>query len=453
MKAKYLMAFFVLIVSLMLVCCENEVPTLTPESTITIPEVTLQTKEQTPTPTPTLAPPETKITGVPIIKITTSDGAKIPDDKSYVTCKVSLDCSVDAFCANELEADIRVRGNGSLSVGRQFGKFSYKLKFENKINPFGLGEVKSKDWALISDHSDRTMLRNYAAKRLGDMLEGIPYSPNTMHVQVFLNGEFMGLYGLSEMVEVGDGRVDVDDSCASREIGFLVELDHYAGNDPSDIYFKVGSNKYTVKSEVNSDEQLGYIKEYIAYVDNAISLGNRNAIEKLVDVDSLVDMYILQEYLKNTDAGYSSFFMSKDIGGKLTFTAPWDFDLSTGNDDRVDNGAYHMIYVGLGRPGYMQNHHWYIKLYSLGWFRQMVKERWNELSDTVIEDLIQEIETKAQSLRQPLMANFTRWCLPVGKFHQEPMHVYKMKTSKEHTEYLINWLKDRKEWLDGYWNL
>ena len=101
----------------------------------------------------------------------------------------------------------------------------------------------------------------------------------------------------------------MDDSCASREIGFLVELDHYAGADPNDIYFRVGSNSYTVKSEVNSDEQLEYIKEYIAYVDNAISLGNRNAIEKLVDVDSLVDMYILQEYLKNTDAGYSSFFM------------------------------------------------------------------------------------------------------------------------------------------------
>ena len=81
-------------------------------------------------------------------------------------------------------------------------------------------------------------------------------------------------------------------------------------------------------------------------VEDEIIEGDEQTIEGLVDIDSLVDTYILEEYSKNIDVGWSSFFMYKKAGGKLYFGPPWDFDLAFGNDYRLDDGAWEGIYVG-----------------------------------------------------------------------------------------------------------
>lgn len=408
---------------------------------------TNNTTISSPTPTPT---PEMEY--MPIIRINTVNEASIPTDKQTVDCTINLECSIEKYQKSDLNATIRVRGNGSLSVAHQIGKYPYKIKFENKINPFGLGEAKANDWCLLANTCDRTMLRNYAAKRLGDMLPGIPFSSNSMSVRVYLNNSYMGVYELTEQVEVGNKRVDIDDSHTGEENGFLVELDYYAwGGDENDVFFAVGENSYTVKSDINNPKQIEYIKKYLEKVERAIFYGNKAQIEKLVDMDSLVDMYLLQEFIKNTDTGYSSFFMSKEIDGKLFFTAPWDFDLSAGNDERVDNGDYKYIYVGEGRDGYIQNHIWYIKLYSFDWFKKMVKQRWAEISDTIIVDLINEVKQEAEENSSYLTSNFMRWCYPTKKIHCEPHSVYSLKNANEHIDFLIEWMNNRKIWLDQHW--
>ena len=64
--------------------------------------------------------------------------------------------------------------------------------------------------------------------------------------------------------------------------------------------------------------------------------GDREEIEELIDIDSVVDAYIVEEVFKNLDAGWSSFYMYRDIGGKLFFGPVWDFDLTSGNADGKD---------------------------------------------------------------------------------------------------------------------
>ena len=379
----------------------------------------------------------------PSIYIETENGVCIPANKTDVNCFISLRSNERTQCADGLPATIRTRGNGSLSAASSIGKLPYKIKFRNEVNPFLLGDGKANDWVLLDHVGEHTMLRNYAARLLGDMLDGIPYSTNSRLVNVYLNGSYVGVYELAEQVEVDKYRINVNDGCSTPENGFLVELDSYA----DELYVTVGGQRYTVKSKVYSDAQLDFIRDYLQQVDDAVYSGDPVRLAELVDMDSVVDMYIVQEYAKNIDVGWSSFFMYRDVGGKLTFAPPWDFDLSFGNDARLDNGSYERLYVGSSR-GMMQDHRWYNALYKQPWFRLLVADRWREVSKTIIPNLIKAVRFAAAEIAADMNKNYEKWKILGRKCHQEPVSVYRLTSYKAHTDYLIKWMENRKLWLD-----
>jgi len=399
------------------------------------------------------APPpkeEPKREAMPVIYINTERGKPVPDDKENIRCTVDLENEGEGYFLEALAASIRVRGNGSLTVAQSFGKFPYKLKFDKKVNPFGIDTDANRDWILIPNRGDRTMLRNFAAKRLGEMLSGIPVSPSFLAVHVYLNGNYEGVYELTEQIEAAKGRVPVDDSLKGAENGFLIELDRYA-RDPEegDVTFGVGKNLYSVKSEVQNEEQLAFIEGYIGLVEEAVYRGDEEAFTELVDVSSAVDMYLLQEFSKNIDAGFSSFYMYKNAGGKLYFAPPWDFDLAFGNDRRLDGGSAEGLYIATGREGFSQNHLWYIELCKTDWFSGLVRKRWKEITNREIKTVISEVESMAERLSVDMELNFKRWPEFDVKLHQEPDHTLTFITYKEHTDYLTDWMKARKKFLDG----
>ncbi len=388
------------------------------------------------------APPITEQT-VPEIYITTKDGAEIPLNKDTVDCTVSLDSSVEHYRAKDLTATIRCRGNGSMTVGKKTGKYPYKLKFDEKINLFGTGDGEAKEWVLIANVGDQSMLRNYAAKLLGDKLDGIPYSPNVRLVKVHLNDEYIGVYELTEQVEVKDYRVPVDDSYTMEENGFLVELDAYADGD----YVYVGGYRFAVKSDLHSEEQLDFIQNYLDEVYYNICIGDMKALGKTVNMKSVVDMYLLQEFAKNIDIGWSSFYMYRDVDGKLFFAPPWDLDLAFGNDARLDNGSFTDLYVGTGRPGFMQNHEWFIMLYEYDWFKDLVKSRWKNVSH-LFDEVIEDVRAMAEYITPAMDENYEKWDFLGKKQQQEPQAIVDLTTYKEHADYLVEWMTNRKAWLD-----
>ena len=393
--------------------------------------------------------PSATLDSTPVIYINTDDNAKIPENKEAINCSVTLESKETQECAENLRATVRCRGNGSMTVGKRTGKFPYKLKFNKKINLFGLGDGQAKDWILLAHVGDQTMLRNYAAKLLGDKLDGIPYSPNSKLVNVYLNGDYIGVYELTEQIEVNEYRVNINDTHTGPANDFLVELDAYAKKpEEGDLSVVVGEQYYTVKSDVYNDEQLSYIKYCLMQVENAILSGDKDALSELVDMDSLIDMYLLQEFAKNIDVGYSSFYMYKTVDGKLFFAPPWDFDLAFGNDARLDDGAFEELYVGTGRPDFRQNHKWYIALFQNDWFVKMAAERWNEITDTIIPEVINEISTVAKTMEKDMEYNYDRWKFLGKKQQQEPDAIVALHTYKKHTDHLIRWMENRKDWLD-----
>ncbi len=389
-----------------------------------------------------------KETVLPAIHIDTS-GEEIPIDKTAINCSVTLSEDGKTLSA-PLNATIRVRGNGSLNVAKEFGKYPYKIKFSEKINLFGIGDGKSKDWVLLANRDDRTMLRNYAAKTLGKLLDGITWSPAVCFVDLYIGGDYAGVYELSQQVEVSSHKLPVNDSLTLGENGFLAELDYYAKTpDEDDITFTVGKSYYTVKSRVQNDSQLTFIKEYIAEVEEAIFAHDIQKLSKLVDMDSLVDMYLIQEFSKNIDCGFSSFYMYKNPDEKLYFSAPWDFDLAFGNDRRLDDGSAKNLYIATGRKGFIQNHLWYMELWKTDSFKALAAARWKELSGKEIPQLISLVAHKAEELSIPMERNFMVWPSFGERLHHEPDHLLEFLTYKEHADHLISWMKTRKAFLDN----
>lgn len=70
----------------------------------------------------------------------------------------------------------------------------------------GAGE----NWLLISNAFDETMLRNLITFDMARQLK-VPYTPEAKHVNLYINGEYRGLYLLSEKVEIGENRVALQD--------------------------------------------------------------------------------------------------------------------------------------------------------------------------------------------------------------------------------------------------
>lgn len=373
--------------------------------------------------------------GIPIISISVEDGETITDTKTWKRCGVIVGGSDAAYDGENLGASIRGRGNGSFLDSPL--KKPYKIKFDQKINLLGIGQGAARDWLLLAQARETSFLRNFMALRMGQLLSGIRYSSGFLLVEVYLNGEYMGVYQLCEQVEVQGKRIAVTEESDQDEIGFLVELDHYITKaSTKNGTFIVEGEPYQIKSDYQTTKQYRFIENYITSVDTALRKGDRQEIEALIDLDSFVDMYLLQEYLKNTDSGWSSFFLYREIGGKLIFGPPWDFDFSMGNDIRFRNGAWDGFDMGEGYDaGYGQDNEWFKAMWKHDWFRELLAKRWYEISDSVIPKMLEEGREIAEVARVAIDANFDKWETLNGSYDDV-------------VNSLMAWLQNRKQWLD-----
>ena len=84
--------------------------------------------------------------------------------------------------------------------------------------------LPEKDWVLLSDYQDGVHLLNNVAFKIGRMLE-MPFTNTIIPVELTLNNEYMGLYGLTEQLEIKKNRINVGKS------GVLLEIDQYFDED------------------------------------------------------------------------------------------------------------------------------------------------------------------------------------------------------------------------------
>ncbi|MBQ8382571.1 MAG: CotH kinase family protein [Clostridia bacterium] len=383
---------------------------------------------------------------MPVLHITTETGADVTSKDEYILGTLTITNCDAEYAMDERIIEIRGRGNKSW----EFDKKSYHIQLDSKANLLGIGTAKGKHWNLLANHCDQSLLRNHAALRFASMMSGIAYSPASTSVEVYINGTYNGVYLLTEAIRVGDGRVDVaDDPEAGTDIGYLIQLSNYAAEYP----FYMGGKSYEIKSDLSEDpglcwEQQMYIQDYMSLCYEAVLAGNREEIERLMDLDSVVDAYIVEETLKNLDVGWDSFFFYKDAGGKLAMGPIWDFDLTLGNANEGCEG-YTDLYVAQGSKG--QSNPWFYNLMAYKWFRELVAQRWaSDEVQTVVNSLPELIRTEAQTYYNSFCRNFDEWQIFGQQLNREPREIMKLDSYAEHVDYLVAWLESRIDWMNGF---
>ena len=218
--------------------------------------------------------------------------------------------------------EIKGRGNGTWVQEKK----PFQIKFENKVDMFGMGEARK--WYLLANALDETHLRNDIAFKLGKMLN-MDYVLNGTFAELYFNGEYNGLYYLTQAVEIGKNTIDLKD-----ELGILVELDNYYG--ASEDYHKTGNGDLIViRDLVSKDKKNLALADFLTDYNDfeiAVKEGDFKKITELVDVDSFAKYYLVSEFSVNPDAYWTSFYMYKDGKDDKIHVGPiWDFDLAFAN--------------------------------------------------------------------------------------------------------------------------
>lgn len=353
----------------------------------------------------------------PVFSIYTKNYSSITIKEDYVDCDVTLLNTDDKFCLNNVSAGIRLRGNSTM----KYPKKPYRIKFDKKQGLFGW--EKNKSWVLLALYQDFSNIKDYAAFTIADTLSGVGagnsyFTPNAKHVELYLNGEYQGLYLLCDQVQENSGRVGVEEdfSPTATEVPFLVEMDDYAPNEGVEgkDYFKiVNSNvtnyfnvKYPDPEQRYTQAQYNYIKDFVVAVDKLChdSGVTRAEFEKLVDLPSFIDYFLVQELMGQQEINKKSVYMSRKTGGKLVMGPVWDFDWSAGGP-MSGNGAQHEP----NRQLYSSTN-WFACMLKVSWFKTAVLQRLDEVKDAVNGTLdslaAYKLQIKALSERNAALWDF-----------------------------------------------
>ena len=361
--------------------------------------------------------------------------------------------------APDLETDslIRIRGNSS----RYFDKKSYLIRFTEQDGDYADHPVMGMDahyeWALYGPYLDKSLIRNYMWYNIAGEMMG--YAPNVRFCEVILNGEYQGLYLMTETITNGeDCRVDVSEPVGtSTATGYVLRLDRGKENDLKNIetftYYTylisrarglllnieyprsgslTGEMSDAIEQEFSDFEKALYSFDY-----NTHDYGYQNYI----DVNSFVDYFILNEFTQNYDAGVLSTYLYKDIGGRYKLVV-WDFNNSCGN------------YINYIEPEsfQMQNVPWQKMLTRDEDYDQRIIDRYRMWRESFLgeEYLMNYIDETIAYLGPAVERNFEVWGYSFTEYTPLLPQSRNPDSFESAVEQLKEHIRERGAWMDQY---
>lgn len=385
--------------------------------------------------------------------------------EEYVDSQITIHGVSDKDNLIALTSEFKGRGHGSWTDSGP--KKGYRLKFSSKQSLFG--EPASRHWVLLAGANfyDTTLSKNASAFKMArDVFTYIGYTTSTNWVELYINGEYRGIYIVAEHVRVDKDRVNIKPEYGVLDTGYLLEYDAYGKEEgPEGIYyFSVNGYKYPIvvkgpdpdnyKDEglttTQFKEQVSFIKDYTTKTLEAALNKNLELFESYADINSFIDMYLLHELYKNTDTGWSSFYMYKKPGDKLYAGPAWDFDATAGSN-RGDQTPYgFFVSDTILQTSDFTASELYISLMEIPKFREKVATRWQEVSAKVksfVNNFLSDDFINAHCIT--FGRNFERWSeggWNYGKYNsiEEAALMW-----GESIRTLRQWLIDRSNWLDS----
>ena len=430
---------------------------------------------------------------LPVVYINTEGGQAITSKEKYIDAELIIQGNetYNSKTTKLYNGATEIRGRGNSTWGQP--KKPYRLKLDKKTDLLGMG--KSKHWVLLANYLDESLQRNALAYNLSGSMGMEQMS--TVFVDVVLNGDFVGNYQLCENIRVDPTRVDIfdwetfaEDSAGviadaegldkdttgdleeymaenmgwitsgtvtfngttytiadypDIEIpditgGYLLELDEYydevskfrtESNQP--IMFKnpefVGTNK----------DMIGYVQNYVQAFEDAVQADSYTAeyegetlhYSELFDMDALVDYWLINEIFFNEELNKKSTYVYKDIDGLMKMGPIWDMDWSSGGEGQTyhtENWATRYYSANA------QANSWYKFLIQDPWFFINAQQRYWEIRNAEVKDMLAELDRNEELLASSAAGNGKRW----GYKSDYSEYVNKLRT----------WLNSHLSWMD-----
>ena len=413
----------------------------------------------------------------------TSDSGYYDISRNYARASMTVQ-TTEKFPTTAYDGDISIKLRGNSTAGAR--KRPFKIKLDEKSDLFGMGA--NKHWCLLANYYDRTNLRNKVSYDFSMEL-GLVGCASEM-VNLVYNGEYCGLYELTESIRVDEDRVDIFDweeeaenvakaiykkdelSKAERDAledamtrdlswittgvfgdynladyydtsawditgGYLIEDDDYF-DEVSKFRTENDMKLMLHKPEflATNPEMMEYLQTYVQNTEDAIYAPNRLSAEGLhyseyMDVDSFVDFWVVNTLFKNVELLYKSCYFYKPVGGKLIWGPVWDMDWTSANHVNLDktSAAYDSWKHGQSQD----REYWYRALYNDPWFIVQLCERWGEIGDK-IDGMFVHYDALSEEIRDAAELDNSRWN-------------YDWKYSRE-VSTLRTWLENRRAWMD-----
>lgn len=351
---------------------------------------------------------------IPVVYINTKDNAPIVSKDEWMK-------NTDMWITNAGEYDMyyekaQIRGRGNSTW--EYPKKPYAIKLDKKAEVLGM--PKHKRWVLLANYIDKTCIRNSIAFELARRMEGLDWTPRGTHVDVVLNGQFIGNYYLCEQIKVDENRVNItemestDNDPESITGGYLLEVDKNYDEvnkflSYNDIGGGTGPNGLTLlpfmvkepDEDVLNATQLEYIKNLIEDIRVALYEPGwtTEGYLKYIDLDSFIDYWFVCDMTGNPEPIQpKSVYMYKDRGEKIHAGPVWDFDYFTFN------------------PYYQTN---LLNRYSV-WNSRIImdpanspqiKQRWNAQRES-IRSILDEFDRQYQAIKESVEYNAKMWPIP-----------------------------------------
>jgi len=380
---------------------------------------------------------------IPIVFLETENRGAIESKSQYVSATFSLDADgLDDSSVDETHIRIRGRGNSTW----KWDKKPYKIHFDE---PVSVGSMPmAEEWALFANYADKSLIRNGLAQIIAKELS-FTYCPRQIYVDLFLNGEYIGIYALGEHLEEGIGRVEVKHDLNRVDSGYFLEAGGVvSGVDINGMnYFHAGLVKFVLIKGPDyttmTAEQFDYIKKYMLATNSAVKKGE--GYEKYLDMESLVDWMIMIELTNNTDCAWRrSTYFTKDAGEKLKMGPVWDFDLAFGNFSR--DAQDFDVWVSTSDDDYV-GETWSTYLLQDPKFQKLFRARWEEMRETLLKVAMNYIEEQYETLSSSAEYNFVRWDILGKKVAFERQDTKYYRTFESQMDYLRNFLTERADWI------
>lgn len=335
--------------------------------------------------------------------------------------------NIDGTKVEDISLKIKVRGNTS-TVHRD--KKSYKIKLDEKMNMLDLSGKGHKDrtWILLNSGEN---LNTYLGCKVSKFLN-MNWSPKCRYVNVFVNGDYKGIYVLIESVEKAEDKIDITDN------GYIFENDAYFWAE--DKYFKIKNQEKNIgytfvypKDEDITADDINNMGTYMNFLEEKFIWGDDD-IYDYIDEKSFAKWVLVRDVLGQYDVrGSNVYYYLYDFDNedytkfKLRMGPVWDFDSlyikqSEWSDQHNDDQIF------------------FAYLFKDEYFSDVYKKEWLQVKNTIekeVSDYMDEIlNDDAEAINDSRWLNSKRW------------RITNYKTIETEVEINKNWFGKRIEWLD-----